>query len=74
MFSTCGLVTIFFTSLSGTNVRMADAGIGFDEGSRPLSASGSIDFLFGGTEIKTRVKLSISEEKHCVTHFLSMTT
>lgn len=53
---------------------MADAGIGFDEGSRPLSASGSIDFLFGGTEIKTRVKLSISEEKHCVTHFLSMTT
>lgn len=53
---------------------MADAGIGFDEGSRPLSASGSIDFLFGGTEIKTRVKLSISEENHCVTHFLSMTT
>lgn len=57
MFSTCGLVTIFLTSLSGTNVRMADAGIGFDEGSTPLSTSGSRGFLFGGTEIKTRVEL-----------------
>ena len=52
MFSTCGLVTILLTSLSGTNVRIADAEIGFDEGSTPLSASGSIVFLFGGTEIK----------------------
>lgn len=34
-------MTIFFTSLSGMNVRIADAGRGFDDEGTPLSTTGS---------------------------------